>query len=190
MPQFDGLISFLDSRSFGTIWFWLALLGMWSATGRTVLGVPSETLTRARAAQKAGESEGPAVMGLLDWLSLTLPRWRLGPHEGAMVLGLAAFLLTSLAIFGFVYGLEMAQALTLLLAPFLILFWMRVRLARRLMPLIEEGYSGTRPVAEIAAEAVRQMVRHRRLVSTLSVVAVALTAIWGTFWALTHPNGL
>lgn len=190
MPQFDGLISFLDSRSFGSIWFWLVLVGMWSATGRNVLGIPAEVLTRARYAQKAGDAEGPGVVALLDWLSLALPRWRLGPREGAVFLGVAAFLLTSLAMFGFRYGLEMAQALTLLLVPFLILFWMRVRLARRLIPLIAEAEAGQRPISAIAADAVRHMQRHRRLVTVLSVVAVALTALWGTLWALMHPNGL
>lgn len=190
MPQFDGLISLLDSRSFGTVWFWLALVGMWSATGRNVLGVPAELLARARRAQAAGEPEGPAVIALLDWLSLTVPRWRLGRTEGAVFLGLSSFLLTSLAILGFRYGLEMAQALTLLLLPFAVLFWLRVMLARRLLPLLEAGQAGERPVSGIAAEAVRQMLRHRRLVTLLSIAAVAATALWGTLWTLMHPNGL
>nr|WP_241865495.1 hypothetical protein [Paracoccus salsus] len=180
----------MDSRSFGTIWFWLVLIGMWSATGRTVLGVPAEVLTRARRAQDAGQTDGAAVVTLLDWLSLLLPRWRLGPHEGAAFLAVAAFLLTSLAIFGFGYGLEMAQALTFLLAPFLLLLWLRLRLARRLAPLLEAGQTGQRTITDIAAEAVRHMVRHKRLVTVLSVTAFATTALWGTIWALAHPNGL
>ncbi|WCR09548.1 hypothetical protein JHW45_10490 [Paracoccus stylophorae] len=190
MPQFDGLISFLDSRSFGTIWFWLVVIGMWSATGRNVLGVPTEIVTRARHAQRAGETESAAVVSLLDWLSLVLPRWQLGRHEGVVFLAVSAFFLTSLAIFGFRYGLEMAQALTLLLVPFLILFWMRVRLARRLVPLLAAGQEGERPVEGVGAETVRLMIRHRRLVTALSVVAVALTALWGMLWELMHPNGL
>lgn len=190
MPQIDGVISFLDSRSFGTIWFWLALIGMWSAAGRSVLGVPSEVLARARRAQIDGEPEAPAVITLLDWLSLTLPRWRLGPKEGAVFLAVSSFLLSSLAILGFGYGLEMAQALTLLLLPFMALFWMRVRLARRLASLLSSGQDGTRPIAGIAAEAVRRMQTHRWLVTALSIVAVAATALWGTLWALMNPNGM
>ncbi|MDP5306398.1 hypothetical protein [Paracoccus spongiarum] len=190
MPQFDGVISFLDSRSFGTIWFWLALLGMWSASGRSVLGVPAEVLSAARRAQGAGEPEAPAVIALLDWLSLCLPRWRLGPREGAVFAGAAGFLLTSLAIMGFGYGLELAQALTLLLAPFVMLFWMRVRLARRLAPVLAAGHSGERPLAGVGAEAVRQMQRHRRLATLLSILAVAATAMWAALWAVMNPNGL
>lgn len=190
MPQFNGLISLLDSRSFGTIWFWLVLVGMWSASGRHVLGVPTEILSRARRMQTLGEPEGQAVLALLDWLSLTLPRWRLGTGEGAVFLGCAAFVLTSLAILGFGYGLEMAQALTLLLLPFMILFWMRVLLARRLTPLLEAADSGERPVSGVGAEAARRMQTHRHVVTALSIVAVALTALWGTLWALMNPNGL
>ena len=38
MPQFDSLIGFLDSRSFGTVWYWLVVIGTWSLTGRSVIG--------------------------------------------------------------------------------------------------------------------------------------------------------
>lgn len=190
MPQFDGVISFLNSRSFGTIWFWLALLGMWSAAGRNVLGVPVEVLTRARRAQAADEPGHAAVITLLDWLSLTLPRWHLEAREGALFLAVTAFLMTSLAIMGFGYGLEMAQALTLLLLPFAVLFWLRVGLARRLALLLRDEPGDPRPVPEIGSEAVRLMVRHRRIFTALSIFAVSATALWGALWALMHPNGL
>ncbi|MEO1959822.1 MAG: hypothetical protein ABGW82_02395, partial [Paracoccus sp. (in: a-proteobacteria)] len=191
VPQFDGLVSFLDRRSFGSIWFWLALVGMWSATGRNVIGVPVEVLAAARRASvRDASEEGLAAITLLDWLSLTLPRWQLGRREGAIVSGVTTFLLTSLAILGFGYELEMAQALALLMAPFMALFWMRVRLARRLIPLLQAGQAGETPIADVAAGAVRLMNRHRRLVLLLSVVSVAATALWGALWALVHPNGL
>lgn len=188
MPQFDGVISLLDSRSFGSIWFWLVLIGMWSVAGRTVLGVPSEVLSHARR-DHGLYPEGPAVITLLDWLSLCLARWHLSQVEGAVFLAVSAFILTSLGILGFGYGLEMAQALVLLLLPFWILFWMRVRLARYLLPLLRAGQGGERPVSEVAAEAIRRMLMHRRLATGLSIIAVAVTATWGAIWALLHPFG-
>lgn len=190
MPEFDGIISFLGSRSFGSVWFWLVLIGMWSATGRNVLGVPTEILGRARRAQAAGDLDSRAVVTLLDWLSLVLPRWQTGPREGAVFLAVTSFLLTSLAVMGFGYGLEMAQALTLLLVPFAMLFWLRVLLARRLVPLLAAGQEGDRPVAGVAADCIRLMSTHRLLVTGLSIVAVAATAMWGMLWTLIHPNGL
>ncbi|QBX35264.1 hypothetical protein E4191_11585 [Paracoccus liaowanqingii] len=189
MPQFDSLIGLLDSRSFTTIWYWLALIGMWSAAGRTVLGVPSEVLARARSAQGEGEGQGPAVITLLDWLSLVLPRWRLGPREGAVFLGVTSFLMTSLIVLGFVFWLELAQALVLLLVPFWMLFWMRVRLARRLFPLIAAAQDGGAPVAEAALGVSRAMTWHRRWVTVLSMVSVALAALWGALWSVIHPVG-
>lgn len=190
MPQFNGVIGLLDSRSFVTVWYWLILVGMWSATGRSVLGVPSEVLGRARAEIRAGRPDGAAAITLLDWLSLVLPRWRMGSREAAVVLAVTSFALTSLFILGFLFWLEMAQALFLLLFPFWLLFWMRHALARRLIPLIEDAQEGRATLDATVAEAARRMVRHRTWVLVLSMLAVAVTALWGTLWSLMHPNGL
>lgn len=187
MVQFDGVIGLLDSRSYGTIWFWLALFGMWSFSGRAILDVPVEVLNRARLAQRSGQPDGPEVITLLDWLSLTLPRWRMGRREGAAFLGVTAFMLSSLAIMGFGYDLEMAQALALILVPFWLLFWARVALARRLAPVLAEASDGALPPAEAGARVIRHMVLHRRLVTVLSVLAILLTVICGALWALLHP---
>jgi hypothetical protein len=190
VPHVNSLIGVLDSRSFMTIWYWLALIGMWSATGRTVLGLPSEVLARARLSQAQGDAEGPAVITLLDWLSLVLPRWQLGPREGVVFLAVTSFLLSSMAVLGFVFWLELAQAAVLLLLPFWLLFWMRVRLARRLIPLVQAAQDGRMAPGQAATQAARLMTRHRALVTVLSIVAVTVTVLWGTLWAIMHPNGL
>ena len=189
MPQFDSLVGFLDSRSFGTIWYWLVVIGTWSLTGRSVIGVPTEIVSRARMAVQADEGDSPTVLHLLDWLSLVLPRWRLSAPEGVAFLALTGFALTSLAIMGIGYALELALASFLLLFPLAMLFWMRVALARRLMPLLEAAEEGSRPIPEAAAEAIRRMVIHRRLVTVLSMAAVAVTALWGALWSVIHPYG-
>ena len=185
-----SLLGFLDSRSFSTVWYWLLLLGLWSMTGRSVLGVPTEVVFRARATLRGGDVDSPLILNLLDWLSLVLPRWRLGRTEGTVFLGLAAFGLSSLGLLGFLYGLEMAQALTLMFAPFLLLFWMRILLARRLRPLMAQAEAEALPLAEVAAQAVGRMIWHRFLVTLLSVVSVAFTALWGAYWIVTHPFGI
>lgn len=189
MPQFDSLIGFLDSRSFGTVWYWLVVIGSWSLTGRSVIGVPAEILSRARAALADDQADAPVVLHLLDWLSLVLPRWRMGAREGAVFLAATGFALTSLAIMGIRYDLELALAAFLLLFPLAVLFWLRLALARRLMPLLDAAEQGARPIPEAAAEAVRRMVVHRRLVTVLSMAAVAVTALWGALWSVVHPYG-
>ena len=190
MPQINGVIGLLDSRSFVTVWYWLVLIGMWSATGRSVLGVPSEVLGRARTEIREGRAGAAASVALLDWLSLVLPRWRMGPREGAIFLAVTSFGLTSLFVLGFLFWLEMAQALFLLLFPFWLLFWMRHALARRLIPLIADAQEGRATLDATAEAAARHMVRHRAWVLVLSMLAVAVAALWGTLWSLLHPNGL
>lgn len=189
MPQFDSPLGLLDSRSFGTVWYWLVVLGAWSLAGRSVIGVPAPVVIRARAAIAAGKGDAPVVLHLLDWLFLVLPQWHVGRREGAAMLAVAAFALTSLAIMGFGYGLELALASLLILLPWAILTWLRLRLARGLAPLLAEAEAGTRPVAEIGAAVLRRMVIHRRLVTVLSLVSVALTAVLGALWSLGHPYG-
>ena len=94
-----------------------------------------------------------------------------------------------MAVLGFVFWLEMAQALTLLLLPFWVLFWMRVRLARRLVPLVHAAQEGRAPVSQAAGNAARAMVWHKRFVTILSMIAVAVTALWGALWTVLHPVG-
>ena len=44
-------------------------------------------------------------------------------------------------------------------------------------------------MAAMAAAVVRRMVIHRRLVTILSMVSVALTALLGAVWSAVHANG-
>ena len=185
MPQFTGFLDLMGARSFASIWFWLVLVAAWSITGRAVLGVPADVATRARA-----EPEGPAGLLLLDWLSLTLPRWQVAPRDGVGLLAVGSFTLTMLAVLGFAYGREMAQALTLLLVPLAVLLLMRLQLARRLTPLLDSAQQGRITPGAAAAEAARLITRHRRWAFALSVAAVALTAVWGTIYRLMHPFGI
>lgn len=183
----EGILTLLDSRSFGSIWFWVLLLFVWSQAGRRILGVPSDVVGAVRkGAGLAGDD--PAAMLLLDWLSLTLPRRRIGRGEGAVLLGLTAFALSTLAVLGFGYGLEMAQALVLVLVPLALIFLIELRLARRLTLVLRQAETGA-SVNAAGAEAARLMRRHRLLVTLLSVLVVALTAFYGALWMLMHPFG-
>lgn len=185
MPQFTGILDLLGSRSFSSIWFWLVLVTAWTLSGRAVLGVPLDVLARARR-----EPGGPEGLLLLDWLSLTLPRWQVAPRDGVWLWGAGCFVLTALAVLGFGYGREMAQAVTLLLLPFAVLLLMRLRLAHRLMPVLDAAQRGETTPLAAATQASRLIARHRRWVFALSVLAVAAAAMWGTLWRLMHPFGI
>ncbi|AUH32053.1 hypothetical protein [Paracoccus tegillarcae] len=185
MPQFTGFLDLLDARSFGSVWYWLALILLWGSSGRAVVGVPTDVVNRARR-----DPEGEPGLALLDWLTLALPRWRLGRTEGVVMLGLAAFATTSLAMLGFGYGMELAQAASLLGIPLLILFLMRLRLAQRLQQVMVGAHDGSVTPGDAVARVLRLIVIHRRLAFVLSLLAIGITALWGTVWQLLHPNGL
>ena len=185
MPQFGGFLDLMDARSFSSLWFWLVLIGVWTLTGRSVLGVPSDVIARA-----GRDPSGQAGMTLLDWLSLCLPRWRLTDGGGAVLLAVTGFVLTGLAVLGFAYGLEAAQALTLLLVPYATLTGLRLLLARKLMPLLTGAQDGGIAPDLAAADALRAINRHRWAVLLLGMIAVAAAAMWGTIWSLPYPSGI
>lgn len=182
----QGILTILDSRSFGSIWFWLLLTLAWTLAGRRIAGVPAEVLA---AIGKPQSPDDAASMLLLDWLSLTLPRRRMGHAEAAVLLGVSAFVGTALFVLGFFYGLEMAQALVLLLLPFGLLFAADIRLSRRLFDIVHAAETGALSVNDAAQQAAKLMRRQRVAVNVGSVVAVAVTAWRGAIWIATHPFG-
>lgn len=190
-----GLIDVLDTRSFASVWYWLLLTTTWTWVSRGALGIPSELVRSLRRSGDDAPGGGSgrndaAALELLDWVSLVAPRWHVSHRDGALLLALASFVLTILAGLGFLYGLEMAQAMLLLVAPLLLLACWRVRLARRLTATLAEAEAGRLSVAGAAADIARQVRVHLRATLVLSAVAVAAAAVWGTLWLATHPNGL
>lgn len=183
MGFFEGLLGLLDSRSFATIWFWIMLATIWSWMGRNVLGVPPDLFRRASA------ENGEGVV-LLDWLSLILPRWRVGQREGAWLTGIGAFVLSALLILGFGYGLEMAQALFLLLGPLALVQLLNFRLARRLRAVLAAAQKGSADPAQASLEAAKRMRFHRHIVTFVSVLTVVIAALWGALWIVMHPFGI
>ncbi|MFH5774748.1 hypothetical protein ACHFJ0_10905 [Paracoccus sp. NGMCC 1.201697] len=184
----QGILAILDSRSFGSIWFWLLLTLCWTLAGRRVLGVPFEVVAAARRIPKQG-ADDPTALLLLDWLSLGLPRWQLPKAEGTVLLGVAAFGQSALFLLGFVYGLEMAQALVLLTLPFILLYPVELRLARRVGAIVAAAETGALPINDAARQAAGLMRAHRRIITVLSIIAVALTAYRGAIWLIQHPFG-
>ncbi|TWI31534.1 hypothetical protein [Paracoccus sulfuroxidans] len=187
MRGLDGILALLDSRSFGSIWFWILLTAAWTLVGRRVLGVPVDVLQRVP--PEPGPEDDLDALVLLDWLSLSLPRWQIQTTEALLITGAVTFLFSALLILGFGYGLEMAQALCLLGLPFLLLLWLNYRLARRLGTVLEGARTRQISPNTAAIRAAGMMRRHRWLVFGLSVVAVAATAFLGALWAVRHPFG-
>lgn len=187
MPFFDGILEFLDSRSFGTVWFWLMLVWLWTQTGREVLGVPVEIAHRVWAGRPVQPGDAET---LLDWLSLQVPRWRVGRSEAAGLLAFACFAFSSLIVLGFAYDLEFAQALVLVALPLAVRFALQLRLARQIGAVLGAAQDGRLSVVEAGTSAALMMRRHRHWVTACSILAVSAAAMWGTRYVQLHPNGL
>lgn len=186
----NSLLQILDARSFGSAWFWLVLAVVWSFGGRRLLGIPADILMDAgRSLRRAPGLETPQVLALLDWMSLNVPRWRVSPRMGLALAAALPFGLSVLAGLGFAGGLEMAQALSLLLIPQAVLLGLRLRLAGQLHWILRAAELG-QPAPRAATDAMQRINRYRIAQTLISLVAVIFTGLWAMRWILLHPYGV
>jgi hypothetical protein len=85
-----------------------------------------------------------------------------------ILVGLAFFWLTALAMLGFYYRVEFAQAVFLLLAPMSLVVWLSVRTCRK----IDAGENLGEPLF-------RRLILHRRVTQSIGMVAIFVTAMYG-----------
>ncbi|MCB1360220.1 MAG: component of SufBCD complex [Rhodobacter sp.] len=166
----DSLFSTIDLRSFSNVWFWLVLAVAWSNASHFLLGVPFDLVQTAR--RKGGEA-----MADFETLARIQSRRRMQIMERAGV-WLVAFwmaVLSALAVLGFRYGLEFAQALVLLLGPLTLAAWLTLRLAAR----IDRGLY---PEGDAMA---RAFGRQRILVQAIGLFTILVTTMWGMWQNLT-----
>lgn len=152
-------------RSFSNLWFWIALAVLWSTASHWVIGVPFDMVGRAR---KYG---GQAEADLADIIRVNANRLHyIATVSGLWLLGLACFGLTTLAILGFAYRIEFAQALFLLGFPMSIVGALNLFLARRLVD------------SDATAEEVyKALTRHRTIVQAIGMLSIFVTAVWGMY---------
>ena len=92
----------------------------------------------------------------------------IGRISGLILLGFLCFMLTALAVLGFVYDVEFAQALFLIGFP---------------MSLV--GALSIRTAGKIELEAPRgdalhkRLIRHRQAVQVIGMISIFVTALWG-----------
>lgn len=152
-------------RSFSNLWYWIALAVLWSTTSHWVLGVPWDMI------QRAGRHGGEAQVDLEDMVRINCNRLLyIAGVSGLWLLGLVSGLLTSLAMLGFWYGIEFAQAVFLLAAPMTLVGALSLNTAR----IIRDGGltgDGLR----------RRMMRHRIQTQVVGMLSIFVTALWGMY---------
>ncbi|SDX41319.1 component of SufBCD complex [Roseicitreum antarcticum] len=163
MDFLEVVFRLIDLRSFSNIWFWVVLAVMWSTLSHFVIGVPFDLVQRAR-------RRGGQALSDLETLAHIQARRRvqLFASAGPAMVGVGAAGLSMLLVLGFLYGVELAQAVFLLLGPASLTALMGLRIARA---IAERG--------EMGNDLIRRLSRHRFLVQGLGMAAIFLTAIWG-----------
>jgi hypothetical protein len=160
---YSAVFELIDMRSFSNLWYWIALAVVWSTTSHWVLGVPYDMVQRA--ARHGGEAEAD----LEDMVRININRLLyIAGVSGLWLLGIVSAFITSLAILGFFYGVEFAQAVFLLAAPMTIVGGLSLGTARSIRA---EGLTG--------AALRKRMLRHRIQTQFVGMLAIFVTALWG-----------
>ena len=152
-------------RSFSNLWFWIALAVVWSSASHWVMGVPFDMVSRARRVGGQAEADLEAIVRVNVNRLLMI-----GRVSGLWILGVVSFLLTGLAILGFVYRVEFAQALFLLAFPLTLVGLLSLRTANRIHLNDPQGEDLRRALA-----------RHRLVIQMIGTVSIFVTALWGMF---------
>lgn len=155
-------------RSFSNLWFWIALAVLWSSTSHYVLGVPWDMVLRARKVGDQAMTDMEAMVAINIRRILYISR-----ESGLMLTGFGFFVLTALALLGWVYDREFAQALFLLALPISQVWLLTVLTASRIEAA---GLSGE-PL-------IRRLFRHRLYVQIIGIISIFVTATWGMYYAM------
>jgi len=162
---FDTALEVIDLRSFSNLWYWIALAVLWSSVSHWSLGVPHDMILRAR------REGGQALADVEDLVRINVNRLLNIVDTGALVLvAVAGFWLSTLAVLAFYYDVEFAQALILLLGPLMLVLWVSVRECRRIAAGASQGDA-----------LLKRLTVHRRVLQVIGMISIAVTAFYGTW---------
>lgn len=168
MSWYQTLNEVLDMRSFSNLWFWIALAVVWSSASHWVLGVPYDMVLRA------ARNGGTAQTDLEDMARININRMLyIADVSGLWLVGFGFFVMTSLLLLGFLYWLQIAQALFCIGFPMTIVWLLGLRTARRIR---REGADG--------ALLRKYLTRQRIWTQVIGMISIFVTAMWGIFSAL------
>lgn len=163
------LAGLIDARSFPSLWYWVTLAVMWFLVGRRVVGVPVDVIGRAHPDRFDSMAELDEVARLGAGRLV-----RRHAEIGVVVVAGVFFLLTSLAITGFGYGIELGQAVFLLALPLSLVRGLELVTARKIA------------ARRLSGEALRSaLIWQRFRVQCLGLVFITATALWGMWRNMT-----
>ncbi|CUH82231.1 hypothetical protein TRM7557_03822 [Tritonibacter multivorans] len=161
----DFLTEMIDLRSFSNLWYWIGLAVLWSSASHWVLGVPFDLIARA------GRKGGQVAIDLELAVGVQVRRaLHIAESAGNFLIAFVFFVLTVLVLLGFVYGVEFAQAVFLMMCPMSLVGAMNLRTARQIVGL------------DLSGDALRKLLLRTRLkIQMLGSISIFLTACWGMY---------
>ncbi len=166
MDWYESVFEVIDLRSFSNLWYWIGLAVLWSTVSHWVLGIPYDTIIRAR--RRTPET---AMQDLHDLTRVNVNRIvYIADLSGAWIALFGSAILTAMALVAFYYRIEFAQAVFFLVFPMSIVGALSVRIARKVQAkgLVEDAL-------------IRQLLRHRFVTQLIGVVSIFLTAMYGMY---------
>ncbi len=152
-------------RSFSNLWFWIALAVFWSTASHWVLGLPWDLVLRAH--RKGGQPQ----VDVNDLARINTNRiLMISQISGLWLMMFASFSLTSLAVLGFVYKVELAQAIFLLSLPMSVVGLLSVKAAKQINAAALEG-----------EELYHRLAKHRFWVQFIGMFSIFVTSLWGMY---------
>jgi hypothetical protein len=162
---YQTIFELIDMRSFSNLWYWIALAVLWSTVSHWVMGVPFDMITRAKRHQGQAQSDLEMMVRInIDRMMFIVDT------AGIAILAFGSAVMATLAVLGWHYSVEIAQAVFLLAFPMSIVGMTSLRAAHRIR---RDGISGV--------DLIRALSRHRFWTQIIGVCAIFVTALWGMY---------
>ncbi len=174
MDWSQALFQLIDIASFSSLWYWIMLAVVWSSVSHWVLGVPYDLIARAK------RHGGQAEQDMMDLVRINVNRMLgIARTAGIILIAFVSFALTSLAVLGFWYRVELAQAIFLIAFPLSIVGAVSLSTSRLIHAADPEGD------ALFAA-----LNRHRLWTQIIGMIAIFVTAMYGMYQNLDAVRSL
>ncbi len=167
MDFLDLVTQVIDLRSFSNLWYWIVLAILWTALSHWVLGIPFHLVQRAR---HGDETSLQDLHMLAEINSRRIVDFAQG--SGLAMVAMSSFVVSSLLVLGWGYGVEFCQAVLLLLLPLILVSALSARTA---FVLRQSGFDRL-PI---------RLRNHRLIVQGMALVFIFITAFWGMFTNVT-----
>ncbi len=165
MDWSKAILHVIDLGSFSSLWYWIGVAVVWSTVSHWVLGVPYDMIQRAK---KHG---GQAEIDLADLVRVNVTRqMNATAVAGVWLIGILFFVLTMLAALGFIYRIELAQAIFLVVFPMSFVGTTSVSTSRLI--------AATNPEGEALYKI---LLRHRLWTQIIGMIAIFITGLYGMF---------